>query len=99
MSAEMDEVVTLPNDSPMTTLAFSEADLAHGVTRWLVSNFGTQLANAVAATPFSVPLLCAIACREAGQYWLPFTTHMSATQVLGLCVYDASGDYPGTSRR
>jgi len=78
MSTNTDDVLTSSNDSPMTTLAFSEADLAHGVTRWLVSNFGPQLVNAVASTPFSVPLLCAIAGREADAYWLPFTTHERA---------------------
>jgi subtilisin family serine protease len=82
----------------MTTLAFSEQDLAQGVTHWMIANFGSQLSDAVKTTPLSVPLLCAIACREAGAYWLPLTTHMTAAQVLGLCVYDASGDYLGTTR-
>jgi hypothetical protein len=84
--------------SLLATMAFSERDLAHGVTRWMNSNFQLQLADAVRSTPFTVPLLCAIACREAGMYWLPLTPHKSAAEILGLCVYDASGDVAGAPR-
>jgi hypothetical protein len=79
-------------------MAFSERDLAHGVTRWMNLNFQLHLADAVRSTPFTVPLLCAIACREAGMYWLPLTPHKSAAEILGLCVYDASGDVAGAPR-
>jgi subtilisin family serine protease len=82
----------------MTIMASSERDVAHGVTRWLISNFQPQLADAVRSTPFTVPLLCAIACREAGIYWLPLTPHKPAAEILGLCVYDASGDVAGAPR-
>jgi len=82
----------------MTTMAFSERDVAHGVTRWMISNFQSELADAVRSTPFTMPLLCAIACREAGMYWLPLTPHKTAAEILGLCVYDASGDVAGAPR-
>jgi hypothetical protein len=82
----------------LTTMAFSERDLAHGVTDWMISNFQPQLADAVRSSPFTVPLLCAIACREAGMYWLPLTPHKSAAEILGLCVYDASGDVADAPR-
>lgn len=75
-----------------------ERDLATGVTKWMMSNFGGPLADAVRSTPFSAPLLCAIACREAGAYWLPLTPHKPPAEVLGLCVYDASGDVAGAPR-
>jgi len=58
----------------------------------------SQLADAVRSTPITVPLLCAIACREAGMYWLPLTPHKSAAEILGLAVYDASGDVSGAPR-
>ncbi len=86
------------NDTSFASIAFSERELAWGVTRWLISNFGLELTNAVAKTPFTIPLLCAIACKEAGQYWLPLTPHLSATQILGVCVYDASGDVENAPR-
>src|SRR5215468_9648089 len=82
----------------MTTMSFSERDLAEGVTNWLLENFRTQLTDAVKSTPFSVPLLCAIACREAGSFWLPLTPGRTAAEILGLCVFDASGDVPGAPR-
>lgn len=82
----------------MTTMAFSERDLAEGVTNWMLANFRAQLSDAVRSTPFSVPLLCAIACREAGSFWLPLTPSKSAAEILGLCVYDASGDVAGAPR-
>jgi hypothetical protein len=77
----------------------SERDQADGVTRFMIRNFQPQLADAVRSTPFTVPLLCAIACREAGLYWLPLTSHKPAAEVLGLMVYDASGDVAGAPRR
>jgi hypothetical protein len=45
----------------VSSVSSSERDQAHGVTLWMISNFGSQLADAVRSTPFSVPLLCAIA--------------------------------------
>lgn len=83
----------------LTSAAYSERDLAHGVTRWITANFQQQLADAVRGTPFTVPPLCAIACREAGMYWLPLTPHKTAAEILGLCVYDASGDVARAPRR
>jgi hypothetical protein len=83
----------------MTTMESSDRrDLAQGVTYWMLANFRTQLTDAVRSTPFSIPLLCAIACREAGEFWLPLTPIRSAAEILGLCVYDASGDVPGAPR-
>ncbi|ACA15295.1 peptidase S8 and S53 subtilisin kexin sedolisin [Methylobacterium sp. 4-46] len=81
-----------------TTAAHSERDVAQGVTRWLIANFRSELADATRSTPFTVPLLCAIACREAGMYWLPLTPHRGGAEILGLCVYDASGDVAGAPR-
>jgi hypothetical protein len=78
--------------------ANSEQDLAHGVTKWLISNFGSDMTAAVQHTPFTPALLCAIACREAGAYWLPLTPHTAAADILGLAVYDASGDVAGAPR-
>jgi hypothetical protein len=83
----------------MTAMAFTERDLAQSVTRWMVSNFQPELADAVRSTSFTVPLLCAIACRETGTYWLPLTPYNKAAEILGLCVYDASGDVGGIPRR
>ncbi len=98
MSFEIEADDGMSRHATMMTRATSEQDLAQGVTRWMIGNFGPTLDAAVASTPFTVPLLCAIACREAGAYWLPLTPNRSASEILGLCVYDASGDVAGAPR-
>ncbi|MGO7301397.1 S8 family serine peptidase [Rhizobium ruizarguesonis] len=85
-------------ESNSLAAAHTEKDTAHGVTRWMLKHFRDELDDAVRGTPFSVPLLCAIACREAGDYWLPLTSSRAAAEILGLCVYDASGDVPNAPR-
>jgi hypothetical protein len=54
-------------DESTTAFASSERDRAHSVTSWMLANFRPQLTDAVRSTPFSVPLLCACAYREAGR--------------------------------
>ena len=98
MTGDRGDEMATANPGSLATAASTERDLAHGVTRWLISNFGAQLSDAVRSTPFTVPLLCAIACREAGSYWLPLTPHKTAAEILGLAVYDASGDVAGAPR-
>lgn len=85
-------------ESSSLAAAHTERDTAHGVTRWMLDHFRDELDDAVRGTPFSVPLLCAIACREAGNYWLPLTSSRPASEILGLCVYDASGDVANAPR-
>ena len=64
-----------------------------------MTQFGSALRGAVAGTPFPVELLCGIACKETGSIWLPFVAKgVSPGDVLGRCIGDASGDFPGTSR-
>jgi hypothetical protein len=97
MSESIGGATEVSSVGSLATRAFSERDLAHGVTSWMVSNFGPQLTDAIHSTPFTVPLR-AIACREVGMYWLPLTPHKSAAEILGLSVYDASGDVAGAPR-
>ena len=74
-----------------------QADV-HELTRWLEDNFGDQMEAALASTPFSVELACAIACKETGIYLLPFARDLSPADAIARCVFDASGDAAGTSR-
>ncbi len=71
---------------------------AHKVATWLKANFGTKLEAASAGTPFSVDLLCAIACQETAYFWVGFINSLPVQTIVERCVLDASGDYPGTSR-
>lgn len=98
MREDFETEAETPATSVLETAAHTERDLAQGVTRWLLANFGAELADAVASSPFDVPLLCAIACKEAGAYWLPLTPRRPPGEILGLCVYDASGDVAGAPR-
>ena len=73
-------------------------DQAHRVARWMKDNFGDAIQAAVAGTPFSLDIACAIACQETAYVWIHFLDHLSTDQILARCVFDASGDFPGTHR-
>ncbi|WP_433766613.1 hypothetical protein [Pseudomonas putida] len=65
---------------------------------WLMTNFGEQLKAAVRAKPYKTEHLCAIVCQETAFKWLKWTdTHTSET-IIERCVFDASGDFPGSPR-
>jgi hypothetical protein len=68
------------------------------VARFMKDNFGPAMRQAVAGTPFSVDLLCGIACQETAIYWVGLIGTSPVDKILERCVYDASGDYPGTNR-
>src|SRR5687768_15200156 len=72
---------------------------ARKATRWLMTHFRDPLERAVEGTPFSVELLCGIACQETAFLWLPFVDKgLAASEILARCIGDASGDAPNTSR-
>lgn len=73
-------------------------DQAHKMAGWIKTNFGDRITQALADTPFNLDMACAIACQESGIYLVRFINTMSVADALGRCVFDASGDYPGTSR-
>jgi hypothetical protein len=66
--------------------------------RWMMGNFGPQIVAAVAGTPIDPDLVCAIAAKESSIYWLGFIDRIAPADLLALCVFDASGDFPGTRR-
>ena len=65
---------------------------------WLKTNYLTDLQAAVAGTPFTADTLCGIACQETANVWFNWINKKSAAEILALCVFDASGDFPGTRR-
>lgn len=71
---------------------------AQDAANWMKSNFKAHMEEAVSNTPFSVDLLCGIACQETAYFWLNLIDDHPVDEVLARCVLDASGDYPGTSR-
>ena len=68
------------------------------MSRWVKETFGAKINASLAGTPFSLDIACAIACQETGIYLAHFIDTLSADEALARCVFDASGDYPGTSR-
>ncbi|PTT89892.1 hypothetical protein DBR42_06990 [Pelomonas sp. HMWF004] len=66
---------------------------------WLLRNFGPQIEAAVSGTPVDTDLVAAIACKETANIWLQWIDRLSPAEVLARCVFDGSGDVPGTSRR
>ncbi len=66
---------------------------------WLMQSFGPDITQAVNGTQFDPFLLCAIAAKETGPEWLRWIGNRSKEEVLARCVFDASGDFPETSRR
>ncbi len=79
-------------DLPMTR------DQSHQLAQWIKTNYGQQINDVLAGSPFTLDIACAIACQESGIYLRPFTQTLSADAALARCVFDASGDADGTSR-
>lgn len=87
----------LAADSEPTSLPISRS-AAVQCARWLVENFGDALREAVSGKPYRVKHLCAIVCQETAYKWLKWTTTHNVKTIVARAVFDASGDYPGTSR-
>jgi hypothetical protein len=65
---------------------------------WLMQHFEADIIKAVNGTPLPPLLICSIAAKETGPEWLKWIPRLSTGDILARCVFDASGDYPGTSR-
>jgi hypothetical protein len=65
---------------------------------WLQTHYGEKCTAATEGTPFTKELLYAIACQETAIYFYDWTNDHTPDEVLGRCVFDASGDANGTRR-
>ena len=65
---------------------------------WMKQNFSVKMQATVTGTPFSIDTLCGITCQETASVWMDWIDNKSVDEILQLCVFDASGDYPGTHR-
>jgi hypothetical protein len=83
---------TAPADMPV------RRDQAIRARDWLFTNFLPQIEQAVQGTPLDANLVAAIACKETANVWLDWIKRISPGEVVARCVFDASGDYPNTSR-
>lgn len=66
--------------------------------RWMKDNFSNEMKKATNLTPFNIDILCGIACQETAYVWMSWISKKTPEEILGLCVFDASGDFPGTKR-
>lgn len=78
-------------------LPLSKSQAISAVT-WIKTNFKDQLEEAVKDTPYSIDTLCGIACQETACVWLSWINNKTPDEILKLCVFDASGDFPDTNR-
>jgi hypothetical protein len=71
---------------------------AQKAAEWMKSHYKDAMTEAVAGTVFSIDHICGIACQETAFLWINWIDDLSADEVLGRCIGDASGDVPGTHR-
>jgi hypothetical protein len=67
-------------------------------SNWLKQNFEAQIKEMVYGTPWTVELTCAIFCQETASKVLYWIDEYEPLEILKCCVFDASGDFPGTVR-
>jgi hypothetical protein len=56
--------------------------------RWFKTNFAVKVAPAVAATPFTLDLVAAIAAQETGHIWGRLRETLAVADILDICVGD-----------
>lgn len=66
---------------------------------WLKQNFSTQIIEATKNTPFVPDVVYGIACQETACVWLQWIDKVTPDIVIDRCVFDASGDVKGTTRK
>lgn len=66
---------------------------------WMAANFGAAVETAALKNGVDSNLIYAIACQETASVWLAWIDKLPPEQVLARCVFDASGDAPGSDRR
>ena len=75
------------------------AEEAASVKRWFRGNYAAQIDAAIAgAAGLDSDLVCAVAAKESAVYWVGKIGLLAPSAILGYCVFDASGDVPGTHR-
>lgn len=88
--------IPLPHATPQN-LPLSRSKCL-SVAEWMELHFGNACAAVTEGTPFTKELLYAIACQETAIYFYGWTSDHTPEEVLGRCVFDASGDVNGTRR-
>lgn len=66
--------------------------------KWLKENFGELIDEYTHGTPYDFKTIAAIFCQETAQRVLLWIDKYDPQIILQRCVFDATGDYPGTFR-
>ncbi len=75
------------------------AEETASVKRWFRGNYAAQIDAAIAGVAgLDSDLVCAVAAKESAVYWVGKIGQLAPSAILGYCVFDASGDAPGTHR-
>jgi hypothetical protein len=74
------------------------ANQVRQVRDWMSGHFLADITAATKGSAVDADLVYAIACQESASVWLPWISTMTPDQVLAHCVFDASGDAPGSQR-
>ncbi len=75
------------------------AEQAAAVKRWFRQHFAAEIDAAITGVAgLDSDLVCAIAAKESAVYWVGKIGQIAPGAILGYCVFDASGDVPGTHR-
>jgi hypothetical protein len=90
--ASLKPPAAIPHDMPLSAKNCLRA------ATWMKDNFEDKIVAAVENTPFDKELVYAITCQETAQRWLLWVDNFDAETILHRSVFDASGDFPDTSR-
>jgi hypothetical protein len=92
LKAQLNSPAVVPQDMPL-----NQSNCKRCVN-WMKQHFENKVIQAVDNTPFEKELIYAIACQETAQRWSLWIDNFDPLVVLQRCVFDASGDFPNTSR-
>jgi hypothetical protein len=79
-----------PAEAQWTMTPSMSAQLTPAASRWLIRHFGDTIREKIRGSPFSLALVCAIACQESGYVWFTRSMREGRTpkEVLRLLVLD-----------
>lgn len=67
-------------------------------TSWIKYYFAAEIEQALHDTAYDINLVCAIFLQETAYKVIHWIDNYDANTILSRCVFDASGDFPGTHR-
>jgi hypothetical protein len=93
----MAATATIPPDIAKE-IPLTKTEVGH-LKHWMLANFKSHIDQAITGTPIDFDLVCAIAAKESAIYWINFINRITPADILSLCVFDATGDAPGTENQ